>query len=137
MAVTVPQAPTAWATNLPATGASAEDPWTTLIPHLRAHPRRLAVVAMIYGRASTAVSRRLVREFPIRRLPLRLSDAFVQHHWEGMPGRNVVQFMLTARVHGYLVQLDGYFGTQHPRPGQVAVLQRELDSLVIPPGPRR
>jgi hypothetical protein len=135
MAVTVPQAPTAWATNLPATGASTEDPWTTLIPHLRAHPRRVVVVAIIYGRARAGASRRLVREFPIRRLPLRLSDAIIQHHWEGMPGRNVVQFVLTARVHGYLVQLNGYFGTQHPPPSRVAVLQRELDRLVIPPRP--
>lgn len=135
--VSVPEAPTAWATTLPARGASAEDPWTTVIPRLRGHPRGVAVVAIIYGRARTTTSRRLLREFPRRRLPLRLRDAAVQHAWEGMPGRNVVQFVLTARIHGYLVQLDGYFGTQHPTQDQIATAQRELDRLTIPARPHQ
>jgi hypothetical protein len=133
--VTAPEAPTAWATTLPARAASAEDPWTTLIPRLRGHPRRVAVVAIIYGRTRTTTSRRLLREFPRRHLPLRLRDAAVQHAWEGMPGRNVVQLVLTARIHGYLVQLNGYFGTQHPTARQIATAQRELDRLTIPPRP--
>ncbi len=135
--VKVPEAATAWATTLPAHGASAEDPWTTLIPRLRSHPRRVAVVAIIYGRARTTTSRRLLREFPVRHLPLRLRDAAVQHAWEGMPGRDVVQLLLTARIHGYLVQLDGYFGTQHPTAGQIAAAQREVDRLTIPARPHQ
>jgi hypothetical protein len=135
--VRVPEAPTAWATTLRARGASVEDPWTTLIPRLRTHPRRVVVVAIIYGRARTTTSRRLQREFRVRPLPLRLRDAVVQHAWEGMPGRNVVQLLLTARIHGYLVQLDGYFGTQHPTSNQIANAQREVDRLTIPPRPRR
>ena len=35
----------------------------------------------------------------------------------------------------HFVQINGYFGTQHPPRGRVAVLQRELDSLVIASGP--
>jgi hypothetical protein len=96
----------------------------------------MAIVAIIYGR-SRASSPRLVREFPIRPLPLRLDDAVVQHRWEGMPGPNVVQLVLTARVHGYLVQLDAYFGSQHPSHNQITIGQRELDSLSIPPRPRQ
>ena len=41
----------------------------------------------------------------------------VQHRWETMPSRDVVQFLLTARIHGFLVQVEAYFGTQHPPPG--------------------
>jgi hypothetical protein len=135
MGVGVPQAPTAWATTLPVAGASPTDPWSTLIPRLREHPAGIAVVVIIYGRAGPGVSRRLVREFPLKRLPLRLSDAFAQHRWEGMPSRNVVQLALTGRIHGYLVQVDGYFGTQHPTEDQIAIAQRELNRLVIPARP--
>ncbi len=130
--VTAPQAPTAWATTLPARGASTVDPWTTLIPRLRAHPSRIAVVAIVYGRARAA-SHRLRDEFPYRRLPLRLSEAAVQHRWEGMPGRRIVQLLLDARVRGYDVQLDAYFGTQHPSRAQIATAQREVDGLNLPP----
>jgi len=74
-----------------------------------------------------------VHAFPRRGLPLRLGDALVQHRWEGMPNRNVVQLALTARVRGYLLQLDAYFPTQHPTDEQVAHAQRELETLAIPP----
>jgi hypothetical protein len=131
MGVKASQAPTAWATTLPTAGASTLDPWTTLIPRLRGHPDGVVIVAIIYGREHLA-PQGLVPTFPRRTLPLQLSDALVQHRWEGMPNRNVVQLALTARVRGYLVQLDAYFPTQHPPRRQVARAQQELQTLAIP-----
>jgi hypothetical protein len=128
-----PQAPTAWATTLRVRGAVAADPLDTVIPRLRAHPAGIAIVVTIYGRARRA-SAGLRRVFPPRRLPLRLRDAAVQHRWEGMPSPGIVLETLTALVHGYLVQVDSYFGTQHPPPGRIAAAQRALSSLAIPAG---
>jgi hypothetical protein len=70
--------------------------------------------------------------FPDRQLPLQISDAEIQRHWEGQPVNNVPQYILPARVDSQYVVVFIYFGNQNPSQSQLTAAQQQLDTLAIP-----
>jgi hypothetical protein len=128
MHVAIPQAPTAWVTNFAPPKVSSTQGYS-LLPHLADHPTGVVLIAIVYGSATTAPGKSWTN-FPPRSLPLDLRDAVVQRHWEGQPTPHIPQYLLLARVHGYLLQLNTYFATQHPSPSLLATAQNELSTFI-------
>lgn len=65
-------------------------------------------------------------------LPLQLSDARVSPGWEGQPNSDVPMYQITAIVGNYILEVDAFFGTQHPSAAQLASAQDELNRLEVP-----
>jgi hypothetical protein len=74
-------------------------------------------------------------DFPLRTLPLRLSDARVSTSFESQPAPNVPEYALWSTVNGRYLDVHIYFGRPDPTPGQLAMAQAELDRLIVPPAP--
>ena len=72
------------------------------------------------------------RPFPTRPLPLRLADARVSAGWEGQPNANAPQYQIVDRLKTRDLEVDVFFGTQHPSRGLRAKAQRELERLRVP-----
>lgn len=53
--------------------------------------------------------------FPEREFPLQLSDAEVQHSWEGQVAPNVTFYWVQAVVNEQYVEVRAYFGTRDGR----------------------
>lgn len=71
-------------------------------------------------------------DFPPRQLPLQLSDATVDPHWEGQRNQNVPLYRIDAAVNGYIVSVYAFFGTQRPSATLMQSAQQELDRLQVP-----
>jgi hypothetical protein len=71
--------------------------------------------------------------FPSRELPLRLRDAAPQtaSNVQVRPGRPLGQYQLRAKVNGYSVDVNVYFGTRRPAAALITAAQRQLDRLVV------
>jgi hypothetical protein len=72
--------------------------------------------------------------FPTRGLPLRLRDATPSTERGGAqvrPARPLGQFELRAKVNGYRVEVNVYFGTDRPTPELITAAQRQLDRLAV------
>jgi hypothetical protein len=69
-------------------------------------------------------------------LPLQLSNAHVLRSFEGMPRPNLLLYQLPVEVGNYILEVDVFFGTQHPTPAQAArqfaLAQDELNRLQVP-----
>jgi hypothetical protein len=133
MRVAVPQAPTAWASNFAPGDVSSTNGYA-LPAKLATHPTGIVLIAIVYGTKSTA-SARPWRGYPPRSLPLDLHDATVQHQWEGMPNLRVPRYVVLARTHGYLLEVDALFDTQHPSAGLLASAEHELATFTLPTAP--
>jgi hypothetical protein len=72
------------------------------------------------------------RDFPSRSLPLRLGDARVSAGWEGQPNGNAPQYRIMDRLKTRDLEVDVFFGTQHPSAGLRAKAQSELERLHVP-----
>jgi len=70
--------------------------------------------------------------FPERELPLQLSDAEVQHSWEGQVAPNVPFYWVQGIVNEQYVEVRAYFGTQDPSPETLQAAQEELNRVVVP-----
>jgi hypothetical protein len=68
--------------------------------------------------------------------PYQLSEARVDHGWEGQPAPNVEQRVIFTHVGDqYAVAIYALFGTQDPSPDTMRHAQEMLDSLTLPPWP--
>jgi hypothetical protein len=87
----------------------------------------------VIEQASLAQSVHDPENYPVRRLPLSLSDGyFLTRGYEGQPAPNVSKRIIYARVdHEYLL-IQVWFGQQHPTPLQTCAAEAELARLVVP-----
>ncbi len=94
--------------------------------------------------ATTATDPRY-QSFPHRSLPLQLSDAGIQHAWEGQVAPNLSRYVLWSWVEGRFVEVTVFFGTQTPSDEILREAQARLDGMSLPdlsratplPHPRR
>jgi hypothetical protein len=70
-------------------------------------------------------------EYPPRKLPLRLSEARLQHGFEGIVP-TVALYELKAAVGRWNVDVQAFFGPSHPSSDVLVHAQAELDRLILP-----
>jgi hypothetical protein len=134
-AVGVDSAPLAWASNVPIDGVdlsdSARDETLSGWPRhtLEALPADgIVMTAWIYGPSKSGPG----KETPDRTLPLQLSDAQIQHGWEGQVAPNVPLYLIAGNAQGWNIQVDVFFGTQDPSEATRSAAQEELNRLSLP-----
>ncbi len=70
--------------------------------------------------------------FPVRRLPLQLSDATVRPPEAEEPDRDMAVYELYGQVAGHDAVVQVYFGTSQPEESLVQRAQNELEGLQLP-----
>jgi hypothetical protein len=101
-------------------------PYSTLL----SLPRRGVVVVASF---TPAHEQRGSAPFPSRKLPLRIRDAapHLEPNAQVRPTRPLGHHQLRAKVNGYGVDVNVYFGERRPGPALLKAAQRQLDRLVI------
>lgn len=87
----------------------------------------IVLFVTLYPRGKKALD----AEFPPRTLPLRLSDAKLQHGFEGISPA-IADYRLKAGVGRWDIDVEAFFGSHAPSSDLLASAQAELDRLIVP-----
>ena len=122
-----PQAPTAIAADVAfaAESGGVGNLPTNTINHLTNDG--VVLFVSLYPRGRHALD----AEYPPRQLPLRLSDARLQHGFEGIVP-TVALYELKAAVARWNVDVQAFFGASQPSSDVRMHAQTELDRLILP-----
>jgi hypothetical protein len=116
------------ASNVPLSSEDSADgfPLTTL----QSLPAKGVVI--VVGFTRRLEHRGISREFPVRKLPLRVRDASqIEFGTQVRPRRPLGQYRLGATVNRYEVDVSLYFGAPKPGRALLVAAQRQLDRLVV------
>jgi hypothetical protein len=64
--------------------------------------------------------------------PPHLSDAQIQHQWEGQVADNVPMYVLVGDLNGNWIEVRAFFGSQDPSGATLSNAQAQLDRLTFP-----